>query len=129
MDFEIQPIIPHMHSQLGPGMAVGDINGDNLEDVYIGGASGQSGIFFCKPLIAQDLSGRTWALDSMSEDMGALFFDVEGDGDNDLYVVSGGTSHPKGTLLFIRTDCTSMTGKVNFQSLMICQIPIAVVHV
>lgn len=95
VDFEIQPIIPHMHSQLGPGMAVGDINGDNLEDVYIGGASGQSGNFFLQAPDSTGFVRRTWALDSMSEDMGALFFDVEGDGDNDLYVVSGGTSHPK----------------------------------
>ena len=95
VDFEIQPIIPHMHSQLGPGMAVGGINGDNLEDVYIGGASGQSGNFFLQAPDSTGFVRRTWALDSMSEDMGALFFDVEGDGDNDLYVVSGGTSHPK----------------------------------
>ena len=88
VDFKLQPILPHMHSRNGPGIAVGDLNGDALEDFYVGGAAGQSGQFFIQK------SGGGFdtreGSDPKFEDMGCLFFDANGDGFNDLYVVSGG---------------------------------------
>jgi hypothetical protein len=91
-DFARQPLLPNQHSQLGPDLCWGDIDGDGDVDAYLGGASGQPG-----SLLINDGQGKfvaqkngPWELDSNHEDMGALLFDADGDGDLDLYVVSGG---------------------------------------
>jgi len=91
VDFHKQFLLPHQHSRLGPGIAVGDSNGDGLEDFYIGGAAGQSGRLF-KQRSDATFEASTIEFGSDFEDMGAIFFDYDQDGDNDLYVVSGGTS-------------------------------------
>jgi hypothetical protein len=95
IDFAIQPLVPHLYSREGPGIAVGDVNGDSLDDFFIGGATRSSG-----NLYIQQKSGEFTPVSLPGnpnyEDMGALFFDADGDGDNDLYVVSGGTGLPPG---------------------------------
>ncbi|MEC7771781.1 MAG: VCBS repeat-containing protein [Bacteroidota bacterium] len=93
VDYKIQPLLPHMHSRNGPGLSVGDVNGDKLEDFFVGGAAGQPGA-----LMTQMENGRFEKIDfhdSDYEDMGSLFFDADNDGDQDLYVVSGGSSFDK----------------------------------
>lgn len=93
VDFKVQPILPHMHSKNGPGLSVGDINGDGMDDFYIGGAAGQAGA-----LMIQESNGQFSKKDfqdSAYEDMGTLFFDADNDGDQDLYIVSGGSSFVK----------------------------------
>lgn len=91
-DFAVQPLLPWKLSRLGPGMAWGDVNGDDRADVFIGGARGQAG-----SLLLNQGRGRlvpspqpALATDASREDLGALFLDVDRDGDLDLFVVSGG---------------------------------------
>jgi hypothetical protein len=98
VDYKVQPLLPHMHSRNGPGISVGDINDDGLEDFYIGGAAGQSGA-----LMLQQHNGqftKTDFSDPEYEDMGILLFDADNDGDQDMYIVSGGSSFPKDSKLY-----------------------------
>ncbi|MBC7902762.1 MAG: VCBS repeat-containing protein, partial [Gemmatimonadaceae bacterium] len=92
VDFKNEFLIPYQLSRQGPKMAKGDVNGDGYEDLYIGGAKDQSGVLYL-----QDADGRLkqaasqpWIADAGSEDMGAVFFDADIDGDQDLFVSSGG---------------------------------------
>jgi len=90
-DYARQPLLPFKMSQLGPGIAVGDGDGDGKEDLFVGGAAGQATRMYRKvrdrfvhvPMSAFDG-------DRHCEDMGLLLIDTDGDGDLDLYVVSGG---------------------------------------
>lgn len=85
------PLLPHLFSQNGPGVAVGDVNGDGRDDVYAGGDRGQKGALFVQTEPGQFVR-RPLPMKARYDDMGALFFDAEGDGDMDLYVVSGGSA-------------------------------------
>jgi len=87
-------LIPHKLSNLGPHISKGDVNGDGLEDFFIGGAANSSGALFIQNKNGnfQNQSNATWDADKIHEDMESVFFDAEGDGDLDLYVVSGGNA-------------------------------------
>jgi hypothetical protein len=89
-DFNREPLIPKNFSNNGPGITVGDVNGDNLDDIYIGGSFGYSGKLF-KQKANGTFDSISMPFDKKHEDMGSLFFDADNDGDNDLYVVSGGS--------------------------------------
>ncbi len=101
-DFEKEILLPHKYSQLGPCLVVGDINGDSLEDFYIGGAKGFPG-----ELYVQDNTGGfksnatyTWEADKQFEDTGGHFFDSDSDGDLDLYVASGSNEWTDGSAMY-----------------------------
>ncbi|TMM53402.1 RNA-binding protein [Maribacter algarum] len=90
-DYNLQILLPHKLSQTGPAVAKADINNDGLEDVFLGGGHKQPG----RVLLGQsngtfrEKNNPAFTFDEQSEDVGAAFFDVDSDGDEDLYVVSG----------------------------------------
>jgi len=102
-DYEREYLIPHNLSTQGPKMAVGDVNGDGLSDLYIGGARNQSsGIFIQNSEGSFERTAQpSINLDKLNEDVDAAFFDADGDGDLDIYVVSGG-NQASGRDFFIR---------------------------
>ena len=89
-DYTREPLLPYQLSQLGPGVAWGDVNGDGFPDAFVGGAKLQPGhLFINRNGEKFELAPGPWKEDSIGEDMACLFFDAEGDGDQDLYVVRG----------------------------------------
>jgi hypothetical protein len=92
VEFNREGLIPHMVSAEGPACAVGDVDGDGREDIFLGGAKRKTGKLFVQQANGKFLLKSQPAIesDSTCEDVDALFFDADNDGDKDLFVVSGG---------------------------------------
>jgi hypothetical protein len=91
-DFKVEQLLPQKTSAMGPALAVGDVNGDDLPDFYLGGAKGKSG-----QLLIQNEGGffnekrvKAFSIQAAGEELGACFLDADADGDLDLYVARGG---------------------------------------
>ena len=105
-------LLPRKHSQDGPGITVGDVNSDDIDDFIVGGSSGNRAKIF---LQQDDGSFKTDSLPAkVAEDMGVLLFDADNDGDQDLYCVSG-SSEFKGDKVNYQDRFYRNSGKGKFE--------------
>lgn len=88
-DFGYHQPLPQKYSQLGPCIATGDINGDGLEDFFVGGAANQSGKIFIQKSDGGFTSANLVEGNKPEEDLGAVLFDADGDKDLDLLITGG----------------------------------------
>nr|WP_299071882.1 VCBS repeat-containing protein [uncultured Allomuricauda sp.] len=109
-DFRVEPLLPHRNSQLGPALAIGDVDKNGLDDIFVGNATNKKASLFLQSSNGtfKEMKGP-WDLDRKQEDTGAVFFDADADGDLDLYVTSGGNNFGVNTVfyqdrLYINTD-------------------------
>lgn len=93
-DYRDEPLMPHMLARLGPALARGDVNGDGRDDVFVGGARGQTSALYLQRAggTFASMPVEAFEADKTFEDVAATFFDANGDGHQDLYVVTGGRS-------------------------------------
>ncbi len=116
IDFKVEVLLPYQLSKLGPALATGDVNGDRLEDIFIGGAIEQSAQLYLQNSQSafSPASSQPWSKYTQCENVNALFFDADGDKDADLYVVHGGNEYLDGSPEF--QDILYLNdGKANFE--------------
>lgn len=100
-EFNRNPLIPFASTNEGPAVAIGDVDKDGLEDIFIGGAKRQASVLYVQKQDGSFTSIQTglFTLDEKNEDVSAVFFDADNDGWQDLLVVSGGNEYRKGSEL------------------------------
>lgn len=103
VDFDTDRLIYHMKSTEGPKLATADVNGDGLNDMFIGGAKGYPAVLMLQTSTGGFIRSNTQLLekDKDSEDLTSTFFDADGDGDMDLYVCSGGNEYSSNSFALV----------------------------
>ena len=115
-DFKRQPLMVNPISFSGPCMIKADVNGDSLEDVFIGGGSGKAGALYMQQTSGQFIQKlpSVFSADSLSEDADALFVDINNDGFKDLYIASGGYHNYAAADVLLQDRLYINDGKGNF---------------
>jgi hypothetical protein len=115
-DFRVEQLLPHRTSTMGPALAVGDVNGDGLDDFFLGGAKGLEAQLYLQTANGYFERSTQAALTSarQGEDLNALLFDSDGDGDLDLYVARGGGGDVVGQPDLLQDLLFLNDGKGNF---------------
>ncbi|PCE63638.1 FG-GAP-like repeat-containing protein [Sediminicola luteus] len=116
-DFSKQILLPHKMSQFGPAMAIGDVNGDGLDDVFLGASVGETSQLWIqgKNTKFKTKFNQSFSRSKFQEDIDAAFVDIDNDNDLDLYVVSGGNEFIAGNANY--TDRLYLNdGKGNFKA-------------
>jgi len=95
VDFKTFPLLPYQVSKIGPSLAKGDVNGDGLDDLFIGASAEQQGKLYLQTKSGHFVASQNqpWNNENNCTIADALFFDADNDGDEDLYVVSGGADY------------------------------------
>ncbi len=89
IDFDKERLLPHKLSQFSPALSVADVDGNGLDDIFIGGSTGQPGNFLLQQTNGKFIQKTLPQNGSLPATMGALFFDADGDGDDDLWCANG----------------------------------------
>jgi hypothetical protein len=114
IDYKSSPLLPQKYSQLGPGISVGDMNGDDLDDFFVGNGFRHSGKLYFQQkngtFINKSLTHKT----KYEEDMGSLLFDADSDRDLDLYIVSGSSEFDDGDT-YLQDRLYKNDGRGNFK--------------
>lgn len=97
-----QPLLPIRHNRLGPGVALGDLNNDGLDDVLLGGAAGEPAqiALNAKPYAFRPVTSSSFNKAIEAADAAPLIFDADGDGINDLLLTKGGVVAPAGSAAY-----------------------------
>lgn len=123
-DYDRDVLLKQKYSTQGPAMAVGDVNGDGLDDLYLGGAAGQA-----KQLFIQQKNGKfteskqiDFGMDVTTENTDAIFFDADKDNDLDLFIVTGSNEFPENApelhdLLYLNDGKGNFKRDVRFPSI------------
>ena len=101
-DFKDEVLLPHKNSTLGPALAVGDLNNDKLQDYLVGGAIGQPTALYIqkKNGIFTKVKVPVFEKNKLYEDLGIQIFDADNDGDQDIYIASGGNEFEEGSEVY-----------------------------
>lgn len=128
-DFRREFLLPHKMSVGGPAIAVGDIDGNGLDDIYYGGTSQKPGALYLQEQPQSFiLASKQLHLNQsqLTDDAGALIFDADGDGDNDIYIASGGNEQKaNANAYFDRLFLNNGKGEFTLSTNNIPQIPVS----